>query len=157
MTAPNKQVSEQDDSAHYYFADFEAYTHEEFGYQADRVALFEVLGRPFDFVDLRQPGVRTGVAFVRAYIHPDNLRPLPRNVFHVGQAILGPLTPTMQANVRSRLGIRRDIGTLKDVLRAVLLSEAGGAGKPKPLQPEPDGGLYVVLGDLRVDLNSTAG
>ncbi len=150
-------VSEADDAAHYYFAEFESYVHEEFGHTATRVALFDGLGEPFDFVDLRDPGSRTGVAFVRSYLHPDLISPLPRAVFYVGQGLDTPLSPTQRAECRRRLGIRGEVVTIKDVLRFMLLTEAGSAGKPGRLQSEPDGGLYVHLGDLTVDLSDTAG
>ena len=153
MTSP--QVDEADDFAHYYFADWEPFEHR--GSTSYRISFFPEQSIPHSGVDLRDPGDIAGVALVRTALSPEEIGYLPPNVFYVGHSLTASMPPDRRTEVRRRLKVRGQITNVKDVLRFMLLTEANEAGKPGALQPEPDGGLYVYLGDLRVDLSDAAG
>lgn len=157
MTAPTSPaITEDADAAHYFLAPFvlSADTDSE---PALEVQVFARADMQASFVDLRDPAATTGYALVRTSMSPAQVatalgEPMPATVIHVGQSLTAPLPTAKRTEVRAALNLRGQIATVKDVLRFMLLTEAGANGKPGKLQPEPNGGLFVYLGDLAVDL-----
>lgn len=160
MTAPTPPtVTEGADAAHYFLAPF-VFVEDEPGRGGYVLQAFGHPDMQASFADLRDPAATTGYALVRISMSPAQVAtalggPVPAEVIYVGQSLTAPLPSDKRTEVRTALNLRGQIATVKDVLRFMLLTEAGANGKPGKLQPEPDGGLFVYLGDLVVDLRIT--
>ena len=150
------RLGEGDDSGHYYLAAFVAQQMR--GETAYTPAVFGAGAVPGSYADLRAPGTTEGYALVRSPMAPGavleaaGMAAMPTEVVYLGQNINEPVPQAARQAARTRLGVRGQVTTAKDVVRFMLLDEAGVKGKPNRLQPDADGHLYVHLGDLRIDL-----
>lgn len=145
-------ADEGTDTQHYYLDPF--YASEYRGVQRWMPTMFGAGNYGSAYVDLRDPGTSTvGYALVRAPLSPAELpAPMPETALYLGQNINSPLPQETRQRARQLLDLRGQISTPKDVLRYMLLNEAGATGKPVKLAPDMHGQLIVHLGELVLDL-----
>jgi hypothetical protein len=154
---PGAHEDEVVDTEHYWLAPWVATVHPVYGYEQWNVVMFsgENALPMSGSLDLRDPNVTEGFAFVRSPAGPaDAPTPLPANVHYLGQNLDRTLTNTERQGARTLLGINSQGGsTLKEVLRIMLFTEASTSGKPRKFVPSSDGSQFVYLGDLRIDFS----
>lgn len=149
------RLAEGDDQGHYYLAAF--VPQQVRGETAYSPSVFGAGVVPSSYADLRGSGTE-GYALVRTDLTPgavlemSGLAAMPADVLYLGRGINGAVPQAARTAARTRLGVRGQVSTAKDVVRFMLLDEAGAKGKPNRLQADSQGHLYVHLGDLRIDL-----
>jgi hypothetical protein len=153
VTAP------QADAGHYYFVPF-VQTQYRPGVMAWAPQTFGAGNFDSAYLDLRDPAdPEAGYAFVRCPLDPATLAarigmPLPASTYYVGQGLDAPLSDEARQGAKRLLGLRGNPSTPKEVLRTILLDEAGAKGKPGRLRGDRHGALLVYFGDLVIDLGA---